>query len=306
MCNAKYTSLSYYYENGKIYEDVCCKFPKRFEIDNNGHNSSYINDRCSYCDLKAHHNSFSIEKGIQSLFIRMGNKCNIKCLMCNDFYCDKFGELQENEEYEYFYLSKIEELKHSLKEIAIIGGETLLYRDQIIKIIDIIKDCDISLTINTNLTIYDEELFSLLFGKVKKLNCIVSIDGYESNEKIRVGTGYIKSVINNYNKIYKNKIYETQNIIINTVISKLNINTIDYEYSKILNELCEIDEITYTILISPLKFSIYNKLNEENKSIYVEKLINIKSITENKGIKYNNCSIEESIMKIFLEEVDEN
>lgn len=277
-------SKAYFYKHGKIYEDYCCMFPKTYGM-----------KECETCDVREVNDSMDEFQ----MFIRLGNRCNCKCVMCTDSSCHNFGELHESKEYEDFYMNKIEEgIKSNLKVLSVVGGETLLYREQLFKIIDMIKDTDIFFALNTNVSIYDEELIEYIFSNIKNLVFITSIDAYESNNIIRVGSPNIDKIISNYKKIYLHKKFDTQKIVINTVISKLNIDVIVNEYEKLINSISTdcIDRTMFTILIYPK--SLKMEASENN----VNSLISLMEVLNKYNIEYEDRNIKNYILRYFLGE----
>ncbi|MGL4949235.1 MAG: radical SAM protein [Anaeroplasmataceae bacterium] len=296
ICNAKYNSLSYCYVNDEINEDICCKFPNLFLKNANGHTNNKSFSVCEKCNLREYYNEFDVNNGIQNIVIRMGNRCNLKCLMCNETYSSKFGKLYESNEYTEFYIDKIRENMSTLKVISLIGGEPFLYADIINRIVEIVKDTDIMITMNTNCTIYEYDFIENLFLKIKNIDIMLSIDGYDSNSEIRVGSPDISKIIDNCKKIYSHKKYITQKITVNTVVSTLNIATLSNEIDSLLAEIKnEISYIRYSVLISPSIYSIITNADFVDELIKLIELMNDKY----KNIEFNKSDLISRISLMF-------
>lgn len=96
-----------------------------------------------------------IEIGRPEIFIRL-SKCNLRCKWCDTKYTWENGEEKGVEEI-------IKEVsKYPCKNISITGGEPLLQREELFKLIQHLKKMDYWIQINTNGTISDEGIFRLV------------------------------------------------------------------------------------------------------------------------------------------------
>jgi len=145
---------------------------------------------------------------IQRLHIDVTGRCNCRCKHCHmaDYYSK---ELDTNE-----ILSVLRTLKvQGLQKIAISGGEPLLRKD----IFQIIEESPNNISILTNSLLINKSLLNKFLEFKKRTNKIIifriSLDGLESNEKIR-GYSY-KKVISQLKKIKRAGFI----VVINTTIS---------------------------------------------------------------------------------------
>jgi AdoMet-dependent heme synthase len=140
------------------------------------------------------------------------HKCNLNCNHCF-FYSSK-----ERRELSYISLSKIKKIidKISTANIPIItlsGGEPFTRKD-ILKVIRYANKKKISVIINTNSTLLNEDIIK----KLKKTRCSIhlSLEGSRSNihDSIR-GRGNFSKILNSVNLIRKNNILFQINFTIN-------------------------------------------------------------------------------------------
>jgi len=96
-----------------------------------------------------------IEIGRPEIFIRLA-KCNLQCNWCDTKYALENGIEMSIEE----ILQEVGE--YPSKSVSITGGEPLLQRDELLELVRRLKDSDYWIQINTNGTIFDEEIFRLV------------------------------------------------------------------------------------------------------------------------------------------------
>ena len=93
-----------------------------------------------------------IEIGRPEIFIRLAG-CNLRCVWCDTKYAWENGKKMSIEEI-------IKEVKkYACKRISITGGEPLLQKEELLELIKKLKDDGYWIQINTNGTIFDEEIF---------------------------------------------------------------------------------------------------------------------------------------------------
>lgn len=96
--------------------------------------------------------------GAASLFLSLG-MCNLKCIK-RDFACNfcfkKKVSILETQEVANIIRNNIGNKKH----LVITGGEPLLQSTALIELLDLIKDLSLFITLETNGTIYNQELYS--------------------------------------------------------------------------------------------------------------------------------------------------
>ena len=149
---------------------------------------------------------------IKYIDLRLGNKCNLRCRMCNPYTSSSlFREweelskqnlsqfikpLSESEKKKFKNLAWPEKMDFSklllvmkyVEEIYLTGGEPLLIQEQYDLLNQIIQKgfaSNISLKYNTNMTKYDPKILQL-WKHFKKIHLHISIDGFgKLNDYIR-------------------------------------------------------------------------------------------------------------------------
>ncbi len=116
---------------------------------------------------------------LDCLNIYLGWQCNLHCR-----HCWVSADNAENQNSERIDVSLImegikEAVSLGLKIIKISGGEPFLYPDDMCKIIELANSFNLDINIESNGTIFQEKVISLLDPGKTYLN--VSLDGYESN-----------------------------------------------------------------------------------------------------------------------------
>lgn len=95
-----------------------------------------------------------IEIGRPEVFIRL-TECNLRCTWCDTKYALENGkDMSVNEVIK-------EVAKYSCKSVSITGGEPLLQREKLLKLVQRLKKMGYWIQINTNGTIFDEAIFNL-------------------------------------------------------------------------------------------------------------------------------------------------
>ena len=96
-----------------------------------------------------------IEIGRSEIFIRLTG-CNLRCTWCDTKYALGNGKEME--------IGKIirEVSKYPCKSVSITGGEPLLQKKELLELVKQLKALDYWIQINTNGTIFDEEIFDLV------------------------------------------------------------------------------------------------------------------------------------------------
>jgi 7-carboxy-7-deazaguanine synthase len=144
-----------------------------------------------------------IEIGKPEVFIRLA-RCNLRCEWCDTKYTWNNGE-------EMSVSEVIKEVtKYPCKNVSITGGEPLLQRGELLKLVKRLKKLDYWIQINTNGTIFDRVIFGLV--DLISMDCKCPSSGMKSNLNVLEAT----------NKLFKHK---TQ---FKFIIS----DEEDYEYAK--------------------------------------------------------------------------
>jgi molybdenum cofactor biosynthesis enzyme MoaA len=197
-----------------------CK--KCWDIEDEGHVSfrQWFNEGFNkgnteeYWLSKCDENGYMTDIELVYLDITFGNKCNLKCVMCNEsnstlILKEQFENNRISKEFyakmlklDWFEDSSILEsifLKSkSVKQIHIVGGEPLLidHVDFLQKFVDSGQSKNIVLSYNTNLTTLPSKIIDC-WKKFKKVYLCVSVDGYKDlNEFIRFPISWTKLVNN--------------------------------------------------------------------------------------------------------------
>jgi 7-carboxy-7-deazaguanine synthase len=96
-----------------------------------------------------------IEIGKLEVFVRLAN-CNLRCAWCDTKYSWNDGqEISLNE-----VINEI--AKYPCKSVSITGGEPLLQKTELLKLIRYLKNSEYWVQINTNGTILDKKIFDLV------------------------------------------------------------------------------------------------------------------------------------------------
>lgn len=96
-----------------------------------------------------------IEIGRPEVFIRLTG-CNLRCTWCDTKYALENGEEMSIKE----ILQEVS--KYPCKSVSITGGEPLLQKKELLELVEQLKVLDYWIQINTNGTIFDEEIFNLV------------------------------------------------------------------------------------------------------------------------------------------------
>jgi 7-carboxy-7-deazaguanine synthase len=96
-----------------------------------------------------------IEIGRPEIFIRLAG-CNLKCTWCDTKYALENGKEMSIKEI-------VEEVsKYPCKSVSITGGEPLLQKEELLELVNQVKTLGYWIQVNTNGTLFDEEIFRLV------------------------------------------------------------------------------------------------------------------------------------------------
>ena len=127
-----------------------------------------------------------IEIGRPEIFIRLA-KCNLRCEWCDTKYSWNNGEEMNIRE----IINEI--TKHPCRNISITGGEPLLQKEDLSKLIQRLKKMGYWIQINTNGTIFDKRIFELVD--------LVSMDGKCPTSKMKSDLNILKKT----NDLFRSK-----------------------------------------------------------------------------------------------------
>lgn len=189
-----------------------------------------------------------------ALELRMGNLCNVKCIMCGPYASSSIlGEYTKNKkeynelgifsnEKTYFWWEdedvkkKILHLISKSQSINFAGGEPLINPFMTTILDNIKEDCPIGF--NTNMTVLKDELYKKLI-KFKTVKIRISIDGIgKHNDYIRHGSNW-EDIAKNIEKIY---LLKNTKIIIGYILQHTSLYTL-----KNVLEWCEDKKFALTI-----------------------------------------------------------
>lgn len=139
------------------------------------------------------------QQSISYLDIRFSNICNLSCKMCSSFSSTARRKLEKelwfdqqyiHDKYSGFWKPEVFiDVIDTVEEVYAVGWEPFLdneFKALIPFLCEIWRAKDIYLRINTNLTVIDSQVFSML-QEFKKVQFLVSCDGYNSGyNKIRL------------------------------------------------------------------------------------------------------------------------
>jgi len=186
------------------------------------------------------------EQKILSMDLRLGNKCNLQCVMCYPGESNQWYKIQEQitgskifmidsetysiddqkhfswcEQDEYYEL--LTNYSHGVEKIKFGGGEPFLVKPHehfLQNLIDLDLSKNIELEYSINVTILPERFLNLL-SKFKKVKLCCSIDGYgEVNDAIRHPSRW-DIIEKNLNSL--DSLPETFEVFTSTTVSILNI-----------------------------------------------------------------------------------
>lgn len=223
--------------------------------------------------------------------IFLSNKCNSKCLTCSpassDFWLDEynyihnssFTETQLNNRIQPFTFEDCKNLIHrhpNIQHISFIGGEPTIIDShfQFLEyLVSTSKSKNISLTYNTNLTGFTNDLLKL-WSSFKHVGISISIDGYgKVNEYIRYPFKFSK-IENNLDQVL-----QMDNVDVNLACTLSIFNVVDipnlftYWYDK-LSKTVKKDKpqfiATYLNRVTFPEHMNYNLLSTEYRSQAIE------------------------------------
>lgn len=233
--------------------------------------------------------------------IHISNLCNLKCLTCNEKDSSKFhAENKElgvsknpNIDYTKFVTSTTASvnsvLTNDLRFLDLRGGETLMVPEikKLLLNVDTEKTKNVILKVQTNGTQKIDDKWLKIFSKFKRVKFNISVDAYgEDNHYIRYPSEWNK-ILETIETCKKNDV----KIIINTVISNLNILVLD----KLLSWVAKEKHLQYFyILKNPVHYQ-YKNLPQKLLDIACIRLKSLKVDFVNKNM---NNELEKLILNL--------
>jgi hypothetical protein len=268
-----------------------------WQVEDSGGVSKRLNDEYVFREHKfgIDYNDLTANK-ILNLDIKLGNKCNLACRICNSHSSSTWSLYEDAVTIEFDWLanesstfwSDIISVSKDVRYITFAGGEPLLdktHRKLLQYFIDNDLSKNISLHYNTNGTVFADFLFNY-WDKFKQVELSFSIDAvgkrfmYErfgstwhkvsENLKRYGDTNYICNIyatITNINILYSKEVFD-----LSTQLGMgLRYNVLTYPY-----------ELTVTNLPGTVKKNIRNSLLSISNQEFVQKITPILSIMDSK------------------------
>lgn len=245
---------------------------------------------------------------LRSLDLRVGNTCNLSCIMCSPEYTKKLAKnwndlsLEKIEESELDNFKKnnwfknpelqmnLAKMSKDVVQINFGGGEPL-YDPEVGRFLEIFssiaKAKNVSLTFNTNITVVPDWAYKI-FPKFKDVSLFCSIDGIgRVNEIIRQGSSWtqieenLQTLENDFEKLNLKAVH------FNATIQNLNISNIGemISYFKKFRKLNNVPLFTNLYHPRYLSTQTLPKKYKEKVSLELEKLIKESAQLSEENIK---------------------
>jgi pyruvate-formate lyase-activating enzyme len=239
--------------------------------------------------------------------IHISNLCNLKCLTCNERDSSKFHTenklLGIAEEFNIDYAKIIENktkaildvITPDLRFLDIRGGETMLIPEikEVLSNLPKEKTKNITLKIQTNGTIFPDDIWVNIFKKFKNTKVNISVDGYgDDNHYIRYPSQW-EDICKTLNFFKDNNI----KFIINTVLSNLNLLVLP----KLLDWIYSNQYLNYLYI---LKVPIYYRYTNLPKELLEKSIIDLQKFKKPFVNRDTNITIENLISNLKKEHRD--
>lgn len=225
-----------------------------------------------------------------SVQFEITNNCNHRCPHCYIINNSNYHAFNKEDDSTIIEIAK-RIVENKIFNVIITGGEPLMKKDLCKRLIIFFKGNDVSVSLNTNLTLLDDDFITFL--EQNPINSILtscpSADNFLYEEM--VGVDKFDIFIDNLAKLNQHKIRTTVNMVIN----KKNLNDI-FSTANILKEIgCT------SFSATPMGFNVSNPqndlyLNKEEVKLVINVLIQIKQ-----ELKLN-VDIAEVIPKCLLDD----
>jgi len=173
-----------------------------------------------------------IEIGRPEIFVRLSS-CNLRCKWCDTKYAWNNGKEMSVKEV-------IKEIsKYPCKNVSITGGEPLLQKKETLELIKKLKDQNYWIQINTNGTIFDEEIFRLV--DLITMDCKCPSSEMKSNLKVLERTKELFDSKTQFKFIISDKEdYEYAKKIVSSILASTIIFQPEWNNRKFAKELIEL------------------------------------------------------------------
>jgi sulfatase maturation enzyme AslB (radical SAM superfamily) len=266
-----------------------------------------------------------IEVQLQSMDLRLGNTCNLRCRMCSPFssklLIKEFSELEPEKTLFYQSLKNIDwfqkpvlsQLMDSSKEMQSLhfaGGEPLIIKEHLEALEALIKNnraSQIELSYNTNITFLDDQVLSC-WKHFKSVSLMISLDGFrELNHYIRFSSNWAQIEANIQNlKNHRDQI-KLERCSVNVTVQAYNIFGLAPLLEFLIHEKDLFPRVNLSPLFYPQELS-FQVLPKDLKQIAARRLRDfvqnlLASHSGDSGYFQSLSSSIESILKL-LEEKD--
>ena len=236
--------------------------------------------------------------------IHISNLCNLKCLTCNERDSSKFHAenkslgISKDADIDYTKIIKnkskaiLDTITPELKFLDIRGGETMLIPEikEVLSSLPKEKTKNITLKIQTNGTIFPDDIWINIFKKFKNTKVNVSVDAYgNDNHYIRYPSQW-EDICKTLNFFKDNNI----KFIINTVLSNLNLLVLP----KLLDWIYSNQYLNYLYI---LKDPIYYRYTNLPKELLEKSIIDLQKFKEPFVNRDTNITIENLISNLKKE-----
>jgi len=229
---------------------------------------------------------------LEILNFMFSNTCNFSCRICSPYESSKIAaeEISYNKSKKFettlidyknilqtkedFFLSDLKKTFEHIKTFHIFGGEPLLWKNLPYLLEELIRldyAKNISLRMNTNASIYNEKIISLM-KQFKKVEILLSIDDIETRFEIQRG-GNWNDVVQNLKLYGKDK---SKNFIVK-IAPTVNIQNLLY-LDQLIN-FCNTNDfsIVWCYLENP-KFLCIDYVTDKVKQLVVKKYLNHENV----------------------------
>lgn len=253
---------------------------------------------------------------IELLSLNLGNYCNAECIICNGNTSSKRNTwARKNSVNEFIPLTisvneaQIDfDLYPKLKMVTLIGGEPMIHPKTKTLLKDMINSGlakNIIISFNTNASIFDQEIVSLL-GEFKSILVTLSIDGagkYFEYQRRPLSWDTVKEISLKWMDI-------SESIIINYVVSAVSIwgyNEFIEWYNQLPIEIVKKDPQVIFVHVNDKQYLTLNVLTDEQKNQWIEHAVEHKfkqSIVDIlASTKFNSNLVKELFSQIELEDI---
>ena len=236
--------------------------------------------------------------------IHISNLCNLKCLTCNERDSSKFHAenkslgISKNADIDYTKIIEnkskaiLDIITPELKFLDIRGGETMLIPEikEVLSSLPKEKTKNITLKIQTNGTIFPDDIWVNIFKKFKNTKVNISVDAYgNDNHYIRYPSQW-EDICETLNFFKDNNI----KFIINTVLSNLNLLVLP----KLLDWIYSNQYLNYLYI---LKDPIYYRYTNLPRELLEKSMTDLQRFKEPFVNRDTNITIENLISNLKKE-----